>query len=181
MGIFAGAFVFVTMYAPEHATDSTTDSTNNPNVTVIEGKMYGGCERSGNCATFKLVDDRTYTYLASPNAKVQKGSLPSDLTEKVFTIIGTEPFFSATKEIDPSSCTSYGDGIDYTYDVTFKGNPYTLDTCTTALARDEKLQTTLSPVWDFMEHPTTTYPTILEKGVGGWFHDRFLNAKETQQ
>lgn len=178
MGVFAGMFVFVTIYAPEHATDSTTDGTNNPNATVIEGKMYGGCELSSGCATFKLVDDRSYTYLAYPKAKIEKGRLPSELSETVFKTVGTEPFFRATKDIDPSSCTSYADGIDYTYSVTFKGNPYTLDTCTTALARDEKLQTTLAPLWDFMEHPTTTYPTILEKGVGGWFHDQFLNAKK---
>jgi hypothetical protein len=177
MGMFAGAFVFVTIYAPEHAKDSTDDSANNPNATVIEGHMYGGCDESGECASFKLVDDRTYTYLPNPDADIEKGRLPSDLTEEVFKNLGTEPFFTAATEVDPGACTSYVDGIDYTYDVTFEGDTYTLDTCTTALSYDEELQTTLAPVWEFMRYPTTTYPTILEKGVGGWFHDRFVNTR----
>ncbi len=178
MGMFAGVFVFVTIYVPEKANESSTDSADNPDSIVIEGRMYGGCEESDECASFRLLDDRTYTYLPYPDGEAEKGRLPSDMNETVFETVGTESFFSASEMIDSRDCTSYVDGIDYTYDVHFKGDTYTLDTCTTALADDEELQTTLAPVWEFMRYPTTTYPTILEKGVGGWFHDRFLDAKQ---
>jgi hypothetical protein len=177
MGMFAGAFVFVTIYAPEQAKDETTESANRLDAIVMEGRMYGGCEEQDACGSFRLVDDRTYSYIAYPDADIEKGRLPSDVIESVFETVGTEAFFTATRATSPSNCTSYVDGVDYAYDVSFEGETYTLDTCTTALAQNEALQATLAPIWEFMATPTTTYPTLLEKGLGGVIQDRLEDSR----
>jgi len=178
MGLFAGAFLYVTVYAPAY-TDEGIDFTGGVDgAMVIEGQMYGGCQEMESCASFKLVDDRTYHYLQDGEGDVENGRLPSDLSKRIFSFVRTQELEAASQAITQDSCDAFVDGVDYTYTVTFEDKLYSLDTCTTALAYNDALQILLLDAWSFMENPTTTYPTIIEQGVGGVFKERFQNAGE---
>lgn len=178
MGAFAGVFFYVTVFAPSFVDDSNTVDTYTEDSVVIEGEMNGGCLRGNSCGSFKLREDRSYSYLPSPDSTVTQGKLPSELSSAVFKRIGTEEFFIAEEPITPQNCNAYFDGIDYTYTVALDNEIYTLDTCDTALAQNTELQELFEEVWGFMENPTTTYPTIIEKGVGGYIFERFQNGGE---
>lgn len=175
MGVISGVFLYVTVYAPEYATDDIATQSTTSALTV-EGRMYGGCSRSDSCASFRLLEDGTYNYLASTDAEVEKRTLPKKIARPLFSAIGTEAFFDATESVNPTSCNSYFDGTDFMYEVTLGDNRYTLDTCTTALAYNDELQQLFIDAWQFMQNPTTTYPIILEEGVGGFLRDRFQNS-----
>jgi hypothetical protein len=47
----------------------------------------------------------------------------------------------------------------------------------TKFYENKKLQDQFLVAWEFMENPTTTYPAIIEKGLGGMLHDRFNRAE----
>lgn len=172
MGMLVGAFLYITVYAPEYDSGVSADPVD-PDAVVIEGQMYGGCMETDSCASFKLVDDRTYSYLEYPGAEIESGKVPSDLASLVFDAIGTEDFFTSTLEVSNDSCQSYVDGTDFTYEVFLGDETYTLDTCRTALANDAQLQELFLEVWKFMEDPVNTYPTIIEDGPLKLFIDRF--------
>jgi len=176
MGAFAGAYLYVSVFAPAYESDIATSEAVDEDTVVIEGQMYGGCLRSGACASFKLIENGSYSYLAAPDAEVENGKLPKDVNEEIFDAVGTDTFFNATDEISKDFCSSFADGSDFTYEVTLGEETYTLDTCKTTFAYDDELQASFLNVWNFMQNPTTTYPVLIEEGVGGFFKDRFQSG-----
>lgn len=173
MGMFAGAYLYLTVYAPTYESDVANPDSISPDATVIEGQMYGDCDKNNTCGSFRLIDDRSYRYIAYTGAKIEQGKLASDVSDKVFNAVGTIIFFDDAKPITQGSCSSQSGGIDFTYTVTHKQDVYTFDTCTTALAYDQKFQTDLLAIWKFVDDPTTTYPSFLDEGIGGLFKHRF--------
>ncbi len=178
MGMFTGAYLYVSVFAPNYESDIASSEALDNDTIAIEGQMYGGCLRSGKCASFKLLENGTYSYLVSPDTEVQKGHLPKDATDAIFDVVGTNAFFNDTDEVSQDLCSSYVDGTDFKYEVTLDEDAYTLDTCTTAFAYDEDLQSAFLEAWDFMANPTTTYPVIIEEGIGGFLKERFQNSGE---
>lgn len=178
MGMFAGGYLYLTVFAPTYESDIGTTEAIDANAIVINAQMYGGCDRTGSCASFRLIDDRSYTYLSYPESDVVKGKLPSDISEAIFDVVGTNTFFNDTQSISPEFCDSYVDGVDYTYTVSLADEVYVLDSCTTAFSNNTAFQDAFLDVWKFMENPTTTYPVIIEEGIGGWLEDRFQNSGE---
>jgi len=176
MGMLTGGFLYVTVFAPSYEADIDTVDTVDDEGIVIEGQMYGGCQEMDSCASFRIADDRRFTYLEYPGAEVINGRLSAGLSEAIFGEIGTSAFFTATEEISSFECSVYVDGIDFTYDVWLDGELFTLDTCSTALAYDEDLQTLFAEVWMFLENGETEYPVLIEEGLGGFVRDRFQNG-----
>jgi hypothetical protein len=176
MGMLTGGFLYVSVFAPAYESDIETIGSINDDGVVIEGQMYGGCQEMDSCASFRIADDRTFTYLEYEGAEIVKGRLPNDVAVSVFKEVGTNAFFAASEEITNDSCAAYVDGLDFTYDISLGGDFYTLDTCTTALAYDEELQALFSGIWMYLEDGKTEYPVIIEEGIGGFVRDRFQNG-----
>jgi len=162
-GMFAGVFLYLSVYAPQYETQPVPERS----ALTIVGEQYGGCARGPNdCPSFRLTGDRSYQYLAT--GEREEGTLPRQITTPIFSAITTFRLQSLAAPVERDDCTSFVDGIDYRYEVTFENTRYTLDTCRTSFSRDSELQQDLLKAWEFMENPTTTYPTVIEKGVGGW-------------
>jgi hypothetical protein len=176
MGLFAGAFLYVTVFAPEYkdVLDAPTAMLGLGEDT-IEGSMYGGCERADACASFTLSANRAYQYLATPQSEVQTGKISRELSDSIFGPLTDDILTQTSREAVATNCASYADGIDYWYDVTVNKTTYTLDTCTTQLSANRALQNALLQMWEFLENPTTTYPVLIEEGIGGAVIDRFNN------
>ena len=170
-GVFAGVYFYVTVYAPQYASDDVAEKSS----VVIEGEMYGGCVLSTGCASFRLTENGSYQYFASAEAKKESGRLPSETIQRLLQQLETTDLARASSPKAIRDCVSYVDGIDYRYSVTFEGGAYTLDTCTTNFSDVSHLQIEFIDAWEFMTNPTTTYPVIIEKGVGGFIIDRLQN------
>ncbi len=166
-GAFAGASMYILFFAPQYEADVIEERSR----LSIVGEMYGGCERSGACPSFRLEENRSYNYLAQ--GEREEGNLPATLANPVFDELDEYRLKSLAASIENDACRSYVDGLDYRYEVVLDGTRYMINTCSTSLAYNEALREDLLAVWQYMDNPTTTYPVIIEEGLGEWMVDRF--------
>lgn len=167
-GMLSGAALYLLVFAPQY---SQTDVAEKAQY-AISGEVYGGCARSETgCPSFHLSEDRRFQYaLGQENTS---GTLPKDIYTPIWENVTAEQLTVMSEPTERTDCRSFVDGLDYRYDVTFAGKRYQLDTCTTAFAHADRFHQDLIPAWEFMYAPTTTYPTIIEKGISGWLIERF--------
>ncbi len=177
MGVFTGVFLYVTVFAPEYSNDISKEAISLTS-TSIEGSVYGGCQRSGSCPSFKLYNNGSYQFVSRSDAEVEKGSIPYELRDTLLEWFSTSTLATESKPVTNEFCDSFVDGQDATYRVTFKGESYVLDTCTSAFARNTNMQNTFTEVWSFMQNPTTTYPVLIDKGITGYFMYIFNHPKK---
>ena len=180
MGTVTGLFFYTTVFAPIYETQVAVIGAPKPNAVTIEGKMYGGCQKTDSCGSFSLGDTRNYQYLPDSQSEVKKGSISSTLRDEVFGMLSTTSLKDLAEDTTSHQCAAYIDGIDYLYDVTIASTTYKLDTCSSRLAGNVKIQATLIKVWEFMENPTTTYPTRIEKGPIQMIFDIFNKDPKNQ-
>ena len=167
-GMFAGGALYVTVFAPQYKADPVEEKSE----LSIVGELYGGCNRSpAPCPSFRLNANRTYQFIAG--GEKEEGKLPGAIADPIFKGMSSYRLSSHAGLVEKDSCSSYVDGIDYVYDVTFEGIRYHLDTCKTALAYESEMQKSFLEAWKYMDSPTTTYPTIVEDGISGWLIERF--------
>jgi hypothetical protein len=166
MGMLSGAFLYVTVFAPAYKSDLGTSEADVNDGVVIEGMMHGVCTELNSCATFRLLENRRFDYLPYPDTEVEQGRLPSDITQTLFDALDTQTLENASLAYEYEACASDEGGLDFTYLIDTQDGSYTLDTCTTGLSENTELQQLFIDAWDFMQNPTTTYPQILEEGVG---------------
>jgi hypothetical protein len=171
MGMLSGAFLYVTVFAPTYKSDLDTPEAEVAGGVFIEGQMYGACEEMDSCASFRLLDSRAYDYLPYPDTEVERGKIPSAITEPLFDALASGALFELSEDYDKEVCASDGTGLDFSYTVSMDDESAVLDTCSTLLATDEQTTGLFLDAWNFMQNPTTTYPEILEKGVGEYIID----------
>jgi hypothetical protein len=184
MGCITGGFLYVTVFAPEYKKDlGSTDDAAVDGI-VVEGQMYGACDDVDSCASFRLLENRSFKYLPYPDEEVENGKIPAEVADALFSAIENGAFEGLDTETDSTSCASDAEGLDFTYVVTQGDTVQTLDTCTTRLAGKPDAQALFTNGWNFMQNPTTTYPAILEKGVGeyiiGKTFERFHEGGTTE-
>ncbi len=180
MGALTGGFLYVTVFAPEYKKDlGSTDGAVQEGI-VIEGQMYGACDDVDSCASFRLFENRSFKYIPYPDVEVENGKLPVEVNDALFSAIKTGSLKGLDAETNSGSCASDTEGLDFVYAITDDDAVQTFDTCTTALAGDVDAQVLFINAWNFMQNPTTTYPAILEKGIGEYFIDRFQQAGEVE-
>lgn len=176
MGMLSGAYLYVTVFAPAY--DQTgVEVSYDDDAFVIEAQMYGGCVRSGLCASFQLIDGRRYEYLSHTQAEKENGTLPARLGRELRDAFSVAVLQENAQSISPQSCSSYVDGVDYVYRIMREKERYELDTCSTALAYNETLQELLLEAWYVMENPEAA-ASVDDSFEGSfnpfdWFWDRF--------
>lgn len=152
VGLFCGAYVYVTVFAPAYV-ESKPDLQLNESLTLI-GEMYGGCSRIG-CPTFRLTGDRKFQYLPGSTTAggSTEGRYPRVEYAKIFDILKAANLNQLAQTRSLSDCSSFSDGIDFRYSITLEGSTFELDTCTTALSENKALQQALERVFVVVEDP----------------------------
>ncbi len=154
VGIFAGSYLYLTGFA------SFEDKFSIPGVEEVSefsivGDVYGGCQLGNACPSFQVLRDGSYRYFYTPAAGMdkilRKGTLPRKLQNKLKNVLSEIELVKQSKEITPSVCNSYSDGIDVKYQVTLNGSEYTLDSCGTAVVGEGALWSTLGEIWTYYE------------------------------
>lgn len=174
MGMFAGAYFYVTFFAPQYG--DTGSNVVAQDTLVIEGAMYGGCQMAGVCASFQLIDGREYTYNNGVDRELPEGRLPSSIVAVLKKALYEEALTAASEPIINRDCDAYIDGSDYHYTINKGGVRYELDTCTTMLAYDSELQDVFFELWYAMENPDAIEDEPFKLDLGQILYDRFNNV-----
>lgn len=162
MGMFAGAYLYVSVFAPSYESGIQTSENISEDALVIEGEMYGACSQIDACGSFRLIDAREYNYVSRSNAALQKGKLPAALRSTILDVLDEQLLEKNEQPVSLSSCSAYVGGNDYSYRISKDGVTYDLDTCHTTLAYNEDLQELFLDVWFVMENPSTVQNESIE-------------------
>ncbi|MAZ66166.1 MAG: hypothetical protein CMF25_03570 [Kangiellaceae bacterium] len=176
VGVFSGAYLYVTVFAPQYNDDGFEDPSEI--ALRIQGQTYGGCQRTGSCPQFELENNRRYTYTKQAQRldgedEVMTGKMDRERFAQLADLL-METNFSALAQETQRSCDSYVDGVDYRYNVILEGEQFELDTCGTAFY-NSTLERALRPLWGQFATTTSDLPYILERGMTGAAQDALDN------
>lgn len=123
---------------------------------IIIGEAYGGCERGGGCASYRIADDGTYrAFAGAPDQTVarelKEGKVPVDWQRDLRRTFSHETLEELAQSYNKTTCRSYADGIEYRYRIELGETTYELDTCTTRLATDADARALLQDLFSYME------------------------------
>lgn len=148
-GVFSGGYLYITSFAPDYVQSDVEE------ISEIEfrvnGQISGGCQMIGVCPSFVLNQDRTYEYipayrLEDAEPEVVAGKMSREAFVRVMAVVEIVDFAALQKE-NTLSCSSYVDGLDYEYQVTYEGEAYSLRTCGMNF-KNSSLDKVLKPLWE---------------------------------
>jgi len=151
VGTVAGAYLFLTGFAPQFLAHNGASDTTYSEFTLT-GETYGGCLRSSSCPSFQILSDGSFSYLSSAiftGTATIEGNLPGTLLNELrlkFTTIALE---NGSRSVRVVSCDSYVDGLDYRYEVILESIVYELDTCGKSFSVNSELGVTLDKLWNY--------------------------------
>jgi len=154
-GIVAGSYLFVVGFRPQ-VVQVTSELVSPPDLSkliIIEGYQYGGCERTGQCASFRIQDDGEYSYVATsiPTTEGRFGGvIPRRDWQAIRNRLSAPVLAQGATRVSPGDCASFVDAIDVRYEITFQGERYMLDTCQTSLSEADELKKLLDGLWQFI-------------------------------
>jgi len=158
IGFIGGFYFLLTGYAPDiegiKETIFSQDETTVESLIII-GKQYGGCDRAGLCASFQLEHDGAYSYLPESvlrGAVPVQGVLPRNVLNEVKAVTLPSKLRAASRSTAGDNCSSYYDGIDYSYEIVRNGELFILDTCTTTLSQNDDIMAAFNTIWNYVEN-----------------------------
>lgn len=150
MGLFTGVYLYLIGFAPTYSSVIDSLSSHSPTF-VVEAEQYGGCERTGVCASFRLDDTRGYRYFPytpyEVTSVVHEGTLSQPTYIDLLNTVEEADLATLAVPVSSVTCPSMADGIDYRYTVLYAGKTYHLDTCHTRLGQGSPLGHALELVW----------------------------------
>jgi hypothetical protein len=156
IGFAGGFYFFLTGYAPyvEQVKESVfaQDLTTTESL-LITARQYGGCTRTGQCASFQLAFDGSFSYLPGSvltGARPESGVIPRALLSTIRSVALPTRLAVASQASSAEDCISYRDGIDVTYEIVRNGELYILDSCTTTLRESTEIANALGAVWEYV-------------------------------
>jgi len=159
-GFMAGTYLFFVGFQPqvERVTTELLPPPDPTRIITIEGYQYGGCERSGRCASFRIDDAGDYSYV-STSVPTGDGPVTGSLLRRdwrdIRAFLSSEVLAANAAPFIPERCASSYDLVDYRYVIEFGGERYELDTCGTALDRTGELSLLLDGLWQFLLEDTS--------------------------
>lgn len=153
LGLFCGWYLYVFGFSLQF--NEVTEFAQGESLVII-GEAYGGCERGGGCASYRIADDGTYRAFpggvdAVGERVVKEGEVPADWYSDIKKALTKDALETLSEPYRKTNCRSDGDGIEYRYQVQLGEAMYELDTCTTALATDADVRALLQDLFLYME------------------------------
>lgn len=173
VGCFSGAYLYVTVFAPQYVGDGFEDPSE---ITFrVQGQAYGGCFRNGStCPLFTLEENRRYTYRqpAAPNTEPMEvtGRMSREDFATLQELVANANPDRLSRETG-RNCDSYVDGVDYRYNIVVEGESFELDTCGTAF-QGSALERALRPLWTEFKTPKEPLSWWPEGGLRALAHDQ---------
>jgi len=149
-GVLTGVIVFL-----QNNTGGEGDGALNTNTKGFEilAYTYGGCERVG-CASYRVIQDGSYTFMVrgrdGQDVKFE-GELDSDGLDVLKAEISTVNFEEIENSKFTGKCPIESDGIAFRYDITYKGDRFSFDSCVENLSGEQFFKTLLSLFADFQD------------------------------
>lgn len=132
-GLITGSLFFMSSHMDKKE-DTNFDITNDSGsgyVVTVYG--YGGCERIG-CPLYHLSQDGEYVFLASDGTRYT-GSIDFDARREIGSLFEKTNLSKIADTSFTGECPVAYDGVAYTYDITYKGATYHLDSCKQELSQ----------------------------------------------
>lgn len=129
IGMCAGAYIFIASREEDPLFDFNHTETQSFEVVA---DAYGGCMRSGSCASYRIAEDGSYTYLVpvrDGEPLRDTGTLANDEFAALKRLVQTADLGAIETSTFAGSCPITYDGLGYTYTIQTKEESYTLDTC----------------------------------------------------
>lgn len=155
IAVLCGMYLYYTTFVPAYITNPVaTDIAAGLQPNWIVGvRVYGACERSGQCPSYSLDSRARYRYQPTPTAAVESGRVPGGIRAAYDEVL-TAPQLEAWAE--PSSaagCASATDRLEYRILVTTPQARYDLNTCGTALSQNARLVTLVRETLSSLDNP----------------------------
>lgn len=155
VGAFCGVYLYVTSFKPNYEPDDLPD-TRVGELSII-GIEYASL--SDSPASFRVKDDGTYDYIRRNSLDEEKieGELPKALFNQLVNEIAAadlETLSEAGAGVDTNVvCAADNLPTNYEYNILYKEQEYTLDTCVGNFSNDHPLGETFLEVWEYMADP----------------------------
>lgn len=149
MGMLVGGYLYFTEFVSGADVLDGSDSS----TFVLTSEAYGGCDPS--CPSFRLNNDGTYIYRYTPaeeQSQVKRdGVLPLTIQKDLKKALDIREIKAQSKDVVNEVCTSDSEGVDVFYDMTYKDEDYTLDSCGTAVDGESDLWLALYEIWNYLQ------------------------------
>lgn len=128
IGFLTGVYVYFQSREPEEQVQNDIVS----QTLEIVGDMYGGCESMEQCASYKISEDGTYTFL------IRKRDVESKRYDDTLSQKQLGELMSLLQKVDlariensefKDTCPEAFDGARYEYTIRYYNEHYTIDTC----------------------------------------------------
>lgn len=132
----AGFLTGVYVYMVNRIQTESTPTDNNPKGFVIVADMYGGCEMFGQCPSYRLLQNGSYTYII--DSREGEGGIYEDNISRQrkaeILLLLKETDFEAIEDSEfTGTCPIAFDGPAYSFEIFFDGETYNIDTCIEAV------------------------------------------------
>lgn len=136
IGMCAGAYIFIASREEDPLFDFSDTETQS---FEIIADAYGGCARGGSCASYRIAEDGSYTYLV-PSRDGEplrtSGALAKDELQALKRLVGSTDLSTLEISTFTGSCPIMYDGLGFTYAIQTDEESYTFDTCEQALGEE---------------------------------------------
>ncbi|MAZ30425.1 hypothetical protein CL655_04070 [bacterium] len=174
VAVLCGMWLYFTTFVPTYVANPTVQEIAEqvaPEWTVSV-RVYGGCAMAGVCPAYELTSRGAYRYQPEPDAALETGSLPPQLTTEYNELVTSEALAAQTALVTGKSCRSFADGLDYTVLLTTSAESYELDTCRTALSYESGTVALVRETLSYLDNPGTYQPPATQstgrRGLGGY-------------
>lgn len=98
----------------------------------ITAYRYGGCERAGGCAQYRISGDGAYTYIIRNSVEGETrfdNSLNAEEKKALFKVLKETDLQNVGKNGFTGNCPIEHDGTAYRYTIEYNEERYNFDTC----------------------------------------------------
>lgn len=184
IGLLAGMYLYAIGFKPVYAPhDGISGDEREASAWSVIGNMYGGGRGMQNYThpSFRVLANGEYAYIPGGSeangAEPVEGELPNELRLDLVDAIDDADLSQLEKPMSKTSCRTFVDGVDYTYDIAKEGERYRLDTCRTALEYDDELARVLASIWAYLADADSYEPEADDGSdvspLGTWLNERF--------
>ncbi len=172
-GVFAGVYLYITVFAPDYGSKESGVEDTSAISFQLQGEAFGGCRMTGgDCGSFTLKENRSYTYRAGGTDETKTGYVSRITLGAVMDAV-EEGQTSLERFMLPgtTSCVSAADGIDYRYRLIYDGETYDFSTCGTRFT-DSALAAAFVELWGTFDASAGPADNLLDVDVPGLIEEK---------